>query len=82
MVIHAARRIGSNCGPRPPGGWAGWTSASDAREAAFARYEECGADRTAAQSAAWLYEHYCFKAQPIYRGAWLRRARHRLDRSP
>jgi DNA-binding CsgD family transcriptional regulator len=50
-----------------------------AREAAFAIYDECNAVREAAQCAVWLYEHYCFKAQPNIGGAWLRRARQRLN---
>ncbi len=49
------------------------------REAAFAAFDECGEDRLAGQCAVWLYEHYCFRAQPSIGGAWLRRARQRLD---
>ncbi len=49
------------------------------REAAYAIFDECGANRSAGQCAVWLYEHYAFKAQPSIGGAWLRRARHRLD---
>ncbi|MEX2100288.1 MAG: LuxR C-terminal-related transcriptional regulator [Acidimicrobiia bacterium] len=49
------------------------------REAAYAIFVECDASRSAGQCAVWLYEHYCFKAQPNIGGAWLRRARHRLD---
>ncbi len=50
----------------------------DAREAAYAIFERHGDARRAAQCAVWLYEHYCFKAQPSIGGAWLRRARTRL----
>jgi hypothetical protein len=50
------------------------------REAAFAAFDECGEQRRAGQCAVWLYEHYCFRAQPTIGGAWLRRARQRLDR--
>jgi DNA-binding CsgD family transcriptional regulator len=49
-----------------------------AREAAYAIFDELGAVRAAAQCAVWLYEHYCFKAQPTIGGAWLRRARRLL----
>lgn len=49
------------------------------REAAFVAFDECGEDRRAGQCAVWLYEHYCFRAQPSIGGAWLRRARQRLD---
>ena len=49
------------------------------REAAYAIFDECSATRSAGRSAVWLYEHYCFKAQPSIGGAWLRRARHQLD---
>ena len=49
------------------------------REAAFAAFDECGDGRLAGQCAVWLYEHYCFRAQPSIGGAWLRRARQRLD---
>jgi DNA-binding CsgD family transcriptional regulator len=51
----------------------------EARESAFAIFDECGAARQGAQCAVWLYEHYCFKAQPSIGGAWLRRARRLLD---
>ena len=49
------------------------------REAAFLAFDECGEDRRAGQCAVWLYEHHCFRAQPSIGGAWLRRARQRLD---
>ncbi len=54
----------------------------DAREDAYARYDELGSRRRAGQCAVWLYEHYCFKAQPAIAGAWLRRARHALEDDP
>lgn len=50
----------------------------DAREAAYAIYEEGGATRQAAQCAVWLYEHHTFKAQPSVGIAWLRRAQRLL----
>jgi ATP/maltotriose-dependent transcriptional regulator MalT len=50
----------------------------EAREAAFAKFEETGDARGAGQCAVWLSEHYGFKGQPAIAGAWLRRARHRL----
>jgi DNA-binding CsgD family transcriptional regulator len=49
------------------------------REAAYAIYESSGDERRAGQCAVWLYEHYVFRAQPAIAGAWLRRARQRLD---
>ena len=49
------------------------------REAAFLAFDECGENRRAGQCAVWLYEHHCFRAQPSIGGAWLRRARQRLD---
>ena len=51
----------------------------ESREAAFAILDDRGASRSAAQCAVWLYEHYCFRAQPNIGGAWLRRARQRLE---
>jgi DNA-binding CsgD family transcriptional regulator len=48
------------------------------REAAYALFDEHGAERAAGQCAVWLYEHYCFKSQASIGGAWLRRARQRL----
>jgi DNA-binding NarL/FixJ family response regulator len=50
-----------------------------AREAAYAIYEDNGETRRAASCATWLYEHYCFRAQPAIGGAWLRRARRLLE---
>jgi DNA-binding CsgD family transcriptional regulator len=50
-----------------------------ARERAYARYEEDGARRDAGRCAAWLFEHYCFRAQPVIGGAWLRRAARALE---
>ena len=46
-----------------------------ARERAFALFDEAGDARGAGRSAAWLFEHHCFRAQPSIAGAWLRRAR-------
>ena len=54
----------------------------DAREAAYARWDELGEPRRAGQCAVWLYEHYCFKARPAIAGGWLRRARHALGSDP
>jgi DNA-binding CsgD family transcriptional regulator len=48
------------------------------REAAYALLDELGESHRAAQSAVWLYEHYCFRAQPAIGGAWLRRGRQQL----
>jgi ATP/maltotriose-dependent transcriptional regulator MalT len=49
------------------------------REAAYGIYDAVGDARRAGQCAVWLYEHYMFRAQPSIAGAWLRRARQRLD---
>lgn len=54
----------------------------DAREAAYARYEELGDRRRAGQCAVWCYEHHCFKARPSIAGGWLRRARRALEGDP
>lgn len=54
----------------------------EAREGAYARYDELGDRQRAGQSAVWLYEHYCFKARPAIAGGWLRRARHALEDDP
>jgi ATP/maltotriose-dependent transcriptional regulator MalT len=54
----------------------------EAREGAYARYDELGFRRRAGQCAVWLYEHYCFKARPAIAGGWLRRARHSLEDDP
>ncbi|HEV7523833.1 MAG TPA: LuxR family transcriptional regulator, partial [Acidimicrobiia bacterium] len=51
----------------------------DAREGAYARYDELEDRRRAGQCAVWLYEHYCFKARPAIAGGWLRRARRALE---
>lgn len=51
----------------------------DARETAYAQFEERAETRRAAHSATWLYEHYSFKAQPAIAGAWIRRARRLLE---
>jgi DNA-binding NarL/FixJ family response regulator len=48
------------------------------RERAYASFDGLGETRAAAQCAIWLYEHYCFRAQPVIAGAWLRRARLQL----
>ncbi len=50
----------------------------EARERAYACFDELADVRRAGQCAVWLYEHYCFKARPAIAGAWLRRARHAL----
>ena len=42
----------------------------DAREAAYARWDELGEPRRAGQCAVWLYEHYCFKARPATEPGW------------
>ena len=49
------------------------------RGAASAILDECGEHRRTAQCAVWLYEHYCFQAQPNIGAAWLLRARRILD---
>lgn len=54
----------------------------EAREGAYARYDELGDRRRAGQCAVWLYEHYCFKTRPAIAGGWLRRARHALEDDP
>lgn len=51
----------------------------DARERAYALYDELSDDRRAGQCAVWLYEHHCFRASPTIAGAWLRRARRALE---
>ena len=54
----------------------------EAREAAFARFDELGDQIHAGQCAVWLYEHYCFKARPAIGGGWLRRGRRALEAHP
>jgi ATP/maltotriose-dependent transcriptional regulator MalT len=54
----------------------------EAREGAYARYDELGDRRHSGQCAVWLYEHYCFKARPATAGGWLRRARRALEDDP
>jgi ATP/maltotriose-dependent transcriptional regulator MalT len=54
----------------------------DARERAYAIYDELDDGRRAGQCAVWLYEHHCFKARPAIAGAWLRRARQALADEP
>jgi tetratricopeptide (TPR) repeat protein len=51
----------------------------DARERAYVLYDELGDRRRAGLCAVWLYEHYCFRAQPTIAGSWLRRAQRLLD---
>lgn len=51
----------------------------EAREAAYAIFDQVGERRAAALCAVRLWEHYCFKAQPNIAGAWLRRARRGLE---
>jgi DNA-binding CsgD family transcriptional regulator len=48
------------------------------RESAFHTYESIAAQRDAGLCAVWLYEHYCFKAQPAIASGWLQRARRAL----
>lgn len=59
-----------------------WTGRLDeciaARERAYHLYDEAGDHRGAGRSAAWLFEHHCFRAQPSIGGGWLRRARRAL----
>lgn len=57
-------------------------SCIDARERAYAIYEELDDRRRAGQCAVWLYEHHCFKARPVIAGAWLRRAQQALTNDP
>jgi DNA-binding NarL/FixJ family response regulator len=75
--LHRAHRLAL----RAEAAW--WLGRMDeciaSREEAFAIYDDSEAARQAGQCAVWLYEHYCFKAQPNIGGAWLRRARQRLD---
>ncbi len=52
------------------------------REAAYRAYDESGERRRAGQCAVWLYEHYCFKAQPAIASGWLQRGRRALDGDP
>jgi DNA-binding CsgD family transcriptional regulator len=54
----------------------------EARERAYAVYDELGERRRAGQCAVWLYEHHCFKARPAIGGAWLGRARQALAEDP
>lgn len=51
----------------------------DAREQAYALYEESGERLRAGQCAVWLYEHHMIKARSAIAGAWLRRARRALE---
>lgn len=52
----------------------------DARERAYALYDELRDQPRAGQCALWLYEHHCFRASPAIAGGWLRRARRALDK--
>jgi ATP/maltotriose-dependent transcriptional regulator MalT len=54
----------------------------DAREQAYAIYDDLGDRRRAGACAVWLYEHHCFKARPAIAGAWLRRGRQALADDP
>ena len=54
----------------------------NARERAYALYDEVDDRRRAGQCAVWLYEHHCFKARPAIAGAWLRRAQQALADDP
>jgi DNA-binding CsgD family transcriptional regulator len=54
----------------------------DARERAYALFDDVGERRHAGRCAVWLYEHYCFKARPAIGGAWLGRARQALADDP
>jgi ATP/maltotriose-dependent transcriptional regulator MalT len=49
-----------------------------ARETSYALFDGRDDARRAARCAVWLYEHYCFRAQPTIGAAWLRRARRLL----
>lgn len=52
---------------------------TQAREAAYRRYDDMGDRRRAGQCAVWLYEHHSFKGHAAIAGAWLRRARQSLE---
>jgi ATP/maltotriose-dependent transcriptional regulator MalT len=54
----------------------------DARERAYAIYDELDDRRRAGQCAVWLYEHHSFKARRAIAGAWLRRAQQALADDP
>ena len=54
----------------------------EARERAYAYFEELEDRRRAGLCAVWLYEHHCFKARTAIAGGWLRRARHALGDDP
>ncbi|MDX6285726.1 MAG: hypothetical protein QOG53_1211 [Frankiales bacterium] len=51
----------------------------EARQRAYALYDERGATRQAGQCAVWLYEHQNFQARPAIGRGWLQRARRALD---
>jgi DNA-binding CsgD family transcriptional regulator len=50
-----------------------------ARERAYNLHDQADSSRGAGRCAAWLFEHYCFRAQPIIGTGWLRRARRALE---
>ena len=50
-----------------------------ARERAYLLFDEAGERRAAGRCATWLFEHYCFRAQPAIGSGWLRRARRALE---
>lgn len=50
----------------------------DARSRAYVLFDELGEHRRAGLCAVWLFEHYCFRAQPSIAGVWLHRARRLL----
>jgi DNA-binding CsgD family transcriptional regulator len=54
----------------------------DAREKAYAVYEEHGDELRAGQTAVWLWQDNQIKARPSIAGGWLRRARRMLDNHP
>jgi DNA-binding NarL/FixJ family response regulator len=51
----------------------------EARDGAYAIFDELGEHRQAGQCAVWLYEHHCLKCQPAMASGWLRRARRALE---
>lgn len=54
----------------------------EARERAYALYDEAGERLYAGRCAVWLYEHHGLKARPAVAGGWLRRARRALEEAP
>lgn len=63
-----------------------WTGRLDdcitAREDAYRRYEDLGADVDAGRVAVRLWEHHGMKTRTAIAGAWLRRGRRALDAHP